>query len=50
MKHKAVVSMVCITVLMGIALFKGLDGAMLTAGCSVLAGLGGYAVAKKNSP
>lgn len=37
-------SMICITILMSIALFKGMNGLLLTLAVGALCGLGGYEV------
>ena len=39
-------AIICITLLLAIALWKGIDGALLSAGIGVIAGLGGWAVHK----
>lgn len=46
MPNKAIISIVCITLLLGIALWKGVDGVLLSGGIAVIAGLGGFAIAK----
>ena len=40
-------AMVCCTVLIGIGLFQGHDGILLSTGLAVIAGLGGYVLASK---
>lgn len=46
MPSKTIVAIICITLLLGIALWQGVNGALLSSGVAVIAGLGGYAVAK----
>ena len=45
---KACVAMVCCTVLIGIGLYMGHDGVLLSTGLAVIAGLGGYVLASKS--
>lgn len=46
MPSKTVVSIVCITILLAIALIKGVNGVALASGIGVIAGLGAWAVHK----
>lgn len=47
MLSKTIVAIICITFLLIIALFLNIDGALLSTGIALIAGLAGYAVAKK---
>ena len=49
MPSKTIVAIVAIATLIGIALFRGIDGAVLASGLSAIAGLGGYAIGKAKS-
>ena len=49
MKAKTIVAILCITALLSLALLKGFDGALLTSGVAVIAGLAGFAVGKSKS-
>lgn len=46
MKTETIVAISCITLLEAIALLKGIDGTYLSIVIAVIAGLGGYGVAK----
>lgn len=46
MPPKTIVAIICITLLLGIALWQGINGVLLSSGIALIAGLGGYAVAK----
>ena len=46
MSNKTIVAIVCVAILLGIALLRGIDGAALASGIAVIAGLGGYAAGK----
>lgn len=46
MPSKTIVSIVCITILLAIALLKGIDGYALAAGVAVIGGLGGFVAGK----
>ena len=46
---KAVVAMVCITMLAVCAMLKDLDGAIFWPACVIVSGLGGYALRGKSS-
>ncbi|GAI35522.1 unnamed protein product [marine sediment metagenome] len=46
MPSKTTVAIIAIALLLGIALFKGINGAALASGLVVIAGLGGYVVGK----
>lgn len=46
MLNKTIVAIICITILLGIALWQGINGALLSTGVALIAGLGGYAIAK----
>lgn len=46
MPNKTIVAIICVTTLLGIAIWKDIDGALLSTGIAVIAGLGGYAIAK----
>ena len=42
-------SIIAITTLISIALFKGIDGVLLTSGIGLLAGIGGFWIGKRNT-
>lgn len=46
-KSVTITAIIAITILLGIALFKGIDGSLLAIGISTIAGLGGYALGKR---
>ena len=46
MKAKTIVAIAAITLLLAIALFKGIDGALLSSGIAVIAGIAGYEIGK----
>jgi hypothetical protein len=50
-KHRieAVTAMICITILDGIALMKGIDGMFLSTVIAIIAGLGGFWIGKTTS-
>lgn len=50
MPNKTIVAIICITALLGFALWKEVNGAILSTGIAVIAGLGGYAIAKSKHP
>lgn len=50
MPSKTIIAIVCITILLGLALFKDIDGILLSSGLTLLAGLGGYAIGRAKSP
>ena len=50
MPNKTIVAIICITLLLGIALWQKVDGAILSTGIALIAGLGGYALAKSKHP
>jgi len=47
MFNKAIISIICITILLAIALIKGIDGILLAAGLASITGLGGFIAGKK---
>jgi len=50
MPNKTIVAIICIALLLGIALWREVDGALLSTGIAVIAGLGGYAIHKTKNP
>jgi len=48
--NKAIVAIICITILASIAILKGIDGVLLAGACTLIAGLGGFAVGKITKP
>ena len=44
---RACVGMVCCTVLIGVGLYLGYNGTLLSAGLAIIGGLAGYVVGKK---
>lgn len=46
MPNKTIVAIICITLLLGLAIWQKVDGAMLATGITLIAGLGGYAIGK----
>ena len=46
MPSKTIIALICITILLAIALLKGIDGTLLAAGIAAIAGLGGWTAAK----
>ena len=50
-KHmiEAVTAMICITILEGIALMKGIDGMFLSTVIAIIAGLGGFWIGRATS-
>ena len=49
MPSKTIVAIIAIAILLGIALLKNIDGALLASGLALLAGLGGYVAGKVSS-
>jgi len=47
--NKVIVSIICITILVSVAMWRGFDGALYGVGIAAIAGLGGY-VAKSLRP
>lgn len=45
--NKTIAAIIAITILTAVALFKDINGALLASAIGLLAGLGGYAIAKK---
>lgn len=43
---KEIVAMLCVTSLIGFALYNGIDGAVLLSGVALVAGLGGFAAGR----
>lgn len=43
-KWTVITAIICITLLVGTALLKGIDGVALSAGIAVIAGLGGWVI------
>jgi len=50
-KHRieAITAMICITILEGIALMKGIDGMFLSTVIAIIAGLGGFWIGRATS-
>lgn len=46
MPSKTIAAIICITALLGIALWQNVNGAILSTGIALIAGLGGYAIHK----
>lgn len=46
MPSKTIVAIIAIAILLGVALWQKVDGALLSSGIALIAGLGGYAAAK----
>lgn len=49
MKNKTIISMLCITAMVITALFLGYNGLILAGACTLIAGLGGFVIGKKQS-
>lgn len=47
MPSKTIVAIICITILLGLALWRDIDGVLLTDGLALIAGLGGFALGKR---
>lgn len=50
MKTKVLAAIICITILEGIALFRGIDGAVFGVAIAAIAGLGGYTISQLRKP
>lgn len=50
MKTKVFTAIICITILEGIALWKGMDGAIFGIAIAAIAGLGGYTIRSIQKP
>lgn len=48
--NKVIVSIICITVLVSLAMWRGIDGALYGIGIAAIAGLGGYVVKTLRPP
>ena len=48
--NKIIIAIIAITLLEGIALFKGINGAIFSVAIGAIAGLGGYEIRKHTSP
>ena len=48
--NKTIIAIMAITLLEAFAIWKGIDGAILSVVIAALAGLGGYAVGSKKKP
>lgn len=46
MKLTAIVAMVCITLLVALGLWKGINGALLMSGMTLIGGLGGFSIGR----
>lgn len=46
----SIISILCITILLVVALVLGYDGVLLAGGCTIIAGLGGFAIKRKVKP
>lgn len=46
MPSKAIVSIICITLLLSLAIWKEINGVLLASGLTLIAGLGGYEVGR----
>lgn len=49
MPNKTIVAIISITIIIGLCIWRDIDGALVGAGVTVIAGLGGYAIGKKKS-
>lgn len=50
MKTKVLTAIICITILEGIALFLGINGAIFGVAIAAIAGLGGYTIGQIKRP
>lgn len=50
MKYKVIAAIAAITILEGIALFKGINGAVFGIAIAAIAGLGGFVVSELRKP
>jgi len=50
MPSKTIVAIICITIILVSCIFKDIDGALVGVGCTVIAGLGGWAAHKAKTP
>lgn len=46
MPNKTIVAIIAIALLLGLAIWKDIDGSLLAGGLALIAGLGGYAAGK----
>jgi len=46
MPNKTIVAIIAITILEGLAIFKGINGAVFGIGIAAIAGLGGFAIGR----
>jgi len=44
MKLIPIIAIICITILEGIALLKGINGTIFSVSCAIIGGLGGYQI------
>ena len=45
--NKAIIAILAITIIETLAIFRGIDGALLAAAIAAIAGLGGYQIGKR---
>lgn len=50
MPSKTIIAIACITLLLTVALIKGINGVLLSSGLAILAGLGGFTLGRKTHP
>lgn len=50
MPSKTIVAIIAVTIIIGLCIWKDIDGALVGVGVAAIAGLGGYAIGKKKSP
>lgn len=50
MRRYIITATLCITILLAIALFRGIDGLLLASGISAIVGLGGYFLGRSQKP
>lgn len=50
LKTTAITAILCITLLMGYALYRNVDGTILAGALVIIAGLGGYVAGKAKKP
>lgn len=50
MKTKVLIAIICIAVLEGIALWRGMDGAIFGLAIAAIAGLGGFTIGQITKP
>jgi len=50
MPSKTIVAIIAVTIIIGLCIWRDIDGALVGTGVAAIAGLGGYAIGKKKSP